>query len=129
MNNKSNQPDRNFAFDKSEQELDLFDYLIIIIKQWKLILILFVVTVTATAIISLNLTPRYMAQTSILPISSETSTLSIVTSSGLPLLGENKANNQKILAILNSRTIRENVINTLKWHISHHCTLFPCCDD
>ena len=112
MSEKSKQSNNKPEFDEDE-EIDLFEYLLIVIKQWKLILALFVVTVIATVIISLRITPIYRAQTTILPIASETAILNVITTIGVPIAGGSEANTIKIMAILNSRTIKENVIDSL----------------
>ena len=110
MNEISGQSNNKSEFYKDE-EIDLLKFWLIVKKQWKLLLALFIIAVTVTTVISLKITPTYRATTSMLPISSETVVWSIFSPAGVSISGGVETNKKKIMAILKSRTIRVNVIN------------------
>ncbi|MBA7525970.1 hypothetical protein ES705_18130 [subsurface metagenome] len=112
MNERSKLTDNKPDFFENE-EIDLFEYLITVLKHWKIILGVFVVTVVIAVIVSLNITPMYRAFTTILPVSSESNIWSILPTLSGPVVGGNESNYQKIIAILNSRTLMESVIRSL----------------
>ncbi len=106
---KTNDDSENIQIDG----INLFEILLIIKKRWKLIIGIFFISVIAVVIISLRITPIYRAATTILPISSEStkfgSLLSIIYPSSIPVSSIGQSDSNKILAILKSRTIIENV--------------------
>ena len=97
--------------------INLFEILIIIKNRWKLLIGIFFITVIATAIISLRMVPIYRAATTILPISSESNQYGNLTSlfspTIMPISGRGQTDTNKIIAILKSRTIIENVTKNI----------------
>ncbi|NIN01132.1 MAG: hypothetical protein GTO24_24485, partial [candidate division Zixibacteria bacterium] len=113
-------PLQNSPADRYEEpdEINLYDYYLVIKKRWKLIALVFFVTTVTAGIASLLMTKIYRAETTILPIQSgssggiasmvgELSNLPFVTSM-LPATSADK-----LVTVLQSRTIRENIIKKL----------------
>jgi len=107
--NESNTEPKIYAND----EISLFKYWLMVKKRWRLVLIIFFIGIITAAVIYFTMTPVYQAKTSILPISTESSMLSIVTLPNMPITGGGESNAQKIMAVLNSITIKRNVIHSL----------------
>ena len=97
--------------------INLYELFLILKKRWKPLIGIFFITVIVTAIISLRITPIYRAATTILPISSESNKYGNLTSLFSPTIvpiswiGQTDVN--KIIAILKSRTIMENVAKNI----------------
>lgn len=98
-------------------KIDFFDYWLVIRRHKKMIAIIMFLAVTTAVIYSL-LTPQiWRADTIIIPVGGGggSSGLAALASqfSGVPLLGTlggMKSHDQKLLAILNSRTLAENIV-------------------
>lgn len=97
--------------------INLYEIFSIIIKRWKLLIGIFFISVIVTTIISLRITPIYRAATTILPISSESTKYGNLTSlfspTIMPISGRGQTDTNKIIAILTSRTIIENVTKNI----------------
>ncbi len=104
-----------------EEEINLLDYWRVIKKRSRVILILFFVSVISAAVISLIMTPIYRAKATLMPVeSSKGSALAALGAlQNLPFVGGavggalGKTATDKLLSILNSRTVAENVIKSL----------------
>ncbi|MBW2003606.1 MAG: hypothetical protein JRI72_03185 [Deltaproteobacteria bacterium] len=103
-----------------EDEINLLDYWRVIIKRWRIIFWIFVLSVYTAVIYSLYMTNIYQAKTTIMPIVSSGSGLSSALRSlgsmpfvggMLPSIGGASAN--KLEAVLKSRTAAEDVIQAL----------------
>lgn len=106
--------------EEREDEINLLDYWRVIIKRWRIIFWIFVLSVYAAVIYSLYMTNIYQAKTTIMPIVSSGSGLSSALRSlgsvpfvggMLPSIGGASAN--KLKAVLKSRTAAEDVIKAL----------------
>jgi len=106
--------------EEQEDEINLLDYWRVIIKRWRIIALIFWASVIAAAIVSLLMTPIYQAKVTIMPIESSGGRLSSALRSlgsvpfvggMLPSIGGASAN--KLEAVLKSRTMAEDVIQSL----------------
>jgi len=106
--------------EEREDEINLLDYWRVIIKRWRIITLIFWASVIAAAIVSLLMTPIYQAKATIMPIESSGGRLSSALRSlgsvpfvggMLPSIGGASAN--KLEAVLKSRTMAEDVIQSL----------------
>ena len=97
--------------------INLYELFLILKKWWKLLIGIFLISVITTAIVSLRITPIYRAATTILPISSESNKYGNLTSlfspTIIPISGRGPTDTNKIIAILKSRTIIENVAKNI----------------
>ncbi len=102
-------------------EINLLDYWRIIKKRRKVIFALFFLSVVAAAVISLLMTPIYQAKATLMPVESSQGRFSAAlgTLQNLPFIGGavggalGKTATDKIVTILNSRTVAEDVIKKL----------------
>ncbi len=98
-----------------DDEIDLYELWLTIKKRKKVIIGLFLFSVIATAIISFIMTPIYRTTASVLPVSSSKSPLGslagLAAMAGVSVGGDESS--QKVMAVLDSRTIKENVIKDL----------------
>jgi len=103
-------------------EINLLDYWRVIKKRRKVILLLFFASVVAAAVISLLMTPIYQAKATLMPVESSQGRFSAALGSlqNLPFIGGavggalGKTATDKLSSILNSRTVAEDVIKSLK---------------
>jgi len=103
-----------------EDEINLLDYWRIVMKRWKIIAGIFVISVVTAAIISLLMTPIYQAKATLMPVESSGGRLSgaLQNLGSLPFVGGmvpgiGGASASKLVAVLNSRTLAEDVIHAL----------------
>jgi len=103
-----------------EDEINLLDYWRVIRKRWRIIAGIFVISVVTAAIISLLMTPIYQAKTIIMPVESSGGNLSSALQNlgSLPFVGGmvpgiGGASATKLVAVLKSRTLAEDVIHAL----------------
>ena len=103
-----------------EDEINLLDYWRIVMKRWKIIAGIFVISVVTAAIISLLMTPIYQAKATLMPVESSGGRLSgaLQNLSSLPFVGGmvpgiGGASATKLVAVLKSRTLAEDVIHAL----------------
>ena len=103
-----------------EDEINLLDYWRIVMKRWKIIAGIFVISVVTAAIISLLMTPIYQAKATLMPVESSGGRLSgaLQNLSSLPFVGGmvpgiGGASASKLVTVLNSRTLAEDVIHAL----------------
>ena len=98
-----------------DDEIDLYELWLTIKKRKKVIIGLFLSMVSITVVISLIMTPIYRSTTTVLPISSSSNPLGslagLAAMAGVSVGGGESS--QKVMAVLNSRTIKENVIKDL----------------
>jgi len=102
-------------------EINLLDYWRVIWKRRKVILLIFLISVISAAIISLLMTPIYQAKATLMPVESSQGRLSAALGAfqNLPFVGGavggslGKTAADKLVSILNSRTIAEDVIKKL----------------
>ncbi|MCD6265524.1 MAG: lipopolysaccharide biosynthesis protein [Deltaproteobacteria bacterium] len=106
--------------DEREDEINLLDYWRVIIKRWRIIALIFFASVLTSAIVSLLMTPIYQAKATIMPIESSGGRLSSALRSleSLPFVGgmlpgAGGASASKLVAVLKSRTMAEDVIQAL----------------
>ncbi|MBE9574797.1 MAG: hypothetical protein IMF20_06675 [Proteobacteria bacterium] len=103
-----------------EDEINLLDYWRVIRKRWKIIAWIFGVSVITAGVISLLMSPIYRAKTTLLPLESSGSQLSAAMRNlgSLPFVGGmvpsiGRASADKLVAVLQSRTVAEDVIRAL----------------
>ncbi len=103
-----------------EDEINLLDYWRVIRKRWKIIAWIFGVSVITAGVISLLMTPIYRAKTTLMPLESSGSQVSAAMRNlgSLPFVGGlvpriGGASADKLVAVLESRTVAEDVIRTL----------------
>lgn len=106
--------------DEREDEINLLDYWRVIRKRWKIITVIFWTSVVTAAIVSLLMTPIYHAKATLMPIESSGSQVSAALRSlgSLPFVGGmlpsvGGASASKLVTVLNSRTMTEDVIKAL----------------
>ena len=103
-----------------EDEINLLDYWRVIRKRWKIIALIFGVSVITAGVISLLMTPIYRAKTTLMPLESSGGQLSAAMRNlgSLPFVGGmvpsiGGASADKLVAVLQSRTVAEDVIRAL----------------
>ena len=103
-----------------EDEINLLDYWRVIRKRWRIIAGIFGIFVVTAAIISLLMTPIYQAKATLMPVESSGGRLSgaLQNLSSLPFVGGmvpgiGGASATKLVAVLKSRTLAEDVIHAL----------------
>ena len=103
-----------------EDEINLLDYWRVIRKRWSIIAGIFGISVVTAAIISLFQPPIYQAKTTIMPVESSGGRLSgaLQNLSSIPFVGgmlpgAGGASATKLVALLKSRTLAEDVIHSL----------------
>ena len=103
-----------------EDEINLLDYWRVIRKRWKIIAWIFGVSVITAGVISLLMSPIYRAKTTLMPLESSGSQLSAAMRNlgSLPFVGGmvpsiGGASADKLVAVLQSRTVAEDVIRAL----------------
>ncbi len=98
-----------------EEEIDLYELYLKLKKRWKLIVSLTFGITLLTLIISLIMTPIYRAEGSVIPVSGSKPSLGALSGlaelAGVPI--PTSSDEKKILALLESRTIKERVIRDL----------------
>jgi uncharacterized protein involved in exopolysaccharide biosynthesis len=99
-------------------EINLYDYYLVIKKRWKLIALVFFAATVAAGVISLVMTEIYRAETTILPIQSGSSgrvASMLGQLSELPLVTTMlpATSADKLVNVLESRTVREAIIRNL----------------
>ncbi len=98
-------------------EINLLDYWRVIWKRRLLILLLFLISVVAAAVISLRMTPIYQAKATLMPVESSQGRFSgaLGALQNIPFVGGalGKTGTDKIVTILNSRTLAEDVIKKM----------------
>jgi tyrosine-protein kinase Etk/Wzc len=105
--------------DEREDEINLLDLWRVIRKRWKIIAVIFWTTVVAAAVVSLIMTPIYQAKATLMPVESSGSQMSAALRSlgSLPFGGMlpsiSGEYGYKLVAVLKSRTIAEDVIHAL----------------
>jgi uncharacterized protein involved in exopolysaccharide biosynthesis len=109
---------------KMEDEINLLDYWRVIRKRWRIIALIFGISVIIASIASLFMTPIYQATTTIMPIESSGGGLSSALQSiqsleSIPFVGGmvsgfGGASADKLIAVLKSRTLAEDVIRSLE---------------
>ncbi|MBW1715244.1 MAG: hypothetical protein JRJ77_05360 [Deltaproteobacteria bacterium] len=103
-----------------EDEINLLDYWRVIRKRWRIIAWIFGASVITAGVISLLMTPIYRAKTTLMPLESSGSQLSAAMRNlgSLPFVGGmvpsiGGASADKLVAVLQSRTLAEDVIRAL----------------
>lgn len=111
--------DQKDQIDQIDQtdEINLLDYWRVIWKRRKVIFALFFVSVVAAAVISLYMTPIFQAKATLMPVESSQSRFSgaLGALQNIPFVGGalGKTGTDKIVTILNSRTVAEDVIKKM----------------
>ena len=103
-----------------EDEINLLDYWRVIRKRWKAISLIFIIAVVSAGIVSLLMAPIYRATTTLMPVESSGSQVSAALRNltSLPFVGGmvpsvGGASADKLVAVLESRTVAEDVIRSL----------------
>jgi len=101
-----------------EDEINLLDYWRVIRKRWKIITVIFFTAVVMAAVVSLLMTPIYQAKATLMPVESSGSQMSAALRSlgSIPFVGSmvpGGASGDKLVAVLKSRTVAEDVIKAL----------------
>jgi uncharacterized protein involved in exopolysaccharide biosynthesis len=106
--------------EEREDEINFLDYWRVIRRRWKIIAVIFLTSVVTAVVVSLLMTPIYQAKTTIMPIESSGSGVSAALRSlgSLPFVGGmlpsvGRASASKLVAVLKSRTVAEDVIKAL----------------
>ncbi len=98
-----------------DDEIDLYELWLTLKKRKKIIVGLFIFSVVAAAVISFIMTPVYRSTASVIPVSGSQSPLSslagLAAMAGISIGQSDES--QKVMAVLKSRTIKENVIKRL----------------
>ena len=102
-------------------EINLLDYWRIIWKRRKVVIYVFLISVVSTAIISLIITPIYQAKATLMPVESSQGRFSAALGAlqNIPFIGGavggalGKTATDKLVNILNSRTVAEDVVKKL----------------
>ncbi len=102
-------------------EINLLDYWRVIWKRRKVILYLLLISVISTAVVSLLMTPIYQAKATLMPVESAQGRFSAALGAlqNIPFFGGavggalGKTATDKLVSILNSRTVTEEVIKKL----------------
>ncbi len=98
-----------------DDEIDLYELWLTLKKRKSVIIGLFIFAVFATAVISFVMTPIYRSTASVIPVSGSQSPLGnlagLAAMAGISIGQSDES--QKIMAVLKSRTIKENVIKRL----------------
>ena len=101
---------------RQEDEIDLYELWLILKKRKKLILGIFLTATVLTAIVSFLMTPIYRSEATVIPVSSKSSGLGnlaeLAAIAGVPNPSAGDESS-KIIAVLNSREIKERVIKKL----------------
>ncbi len=101
--------------DVEEDEIDLYELWLVMKKRKKVILGTFLIITVLTAIVSFLLTPVYRSTASVIPVSNTQSPLGnlagLAALAGLSIGQTDES--QKVIAVLKSRTIKENIIKKL----------------
>jgi len=103
---------------ETEEEINLLDYWRVIRKRWKIVAWIFGASVLIAVIVSLLMTPIYQAKTTIMPVESSGGGISAALQS-LPFVGGmvpgiGGASANKLVTVLKSRTMAEDVIQALE---------------
>jgi uncharacterized protein involved in exopolysaccharide biosynthesis len=125
MTTKTTQTNPTERFEDPD-EINLYDYYLVIKRRWRLIGFIFFASTIAAAITSLLLTQIYRAETTILPIQRDSSgqiASMVGRLTDLPFVGSilPSTSGDKLVNVLESRTVRENIIN----HLDLMNSLFP----
>lgn len=103
-----------------EDEINLLDYWRVIRKRWKIIAMIFLTSVVTAVGVSLLMTPIYQSKATIMPIESSGGQVSAALRSlgSLPFVGGmlpsvGGASASKLVAVLKSRTMAEDVIKSI----------------
>jgi uncharacterized protein involved in exopolysaccharide biosynthesis len=117
------QMDQMDQIDQIDQtdEINLLDYWRVIWRRRKVILLIFLISVISAAIISLLMTPIYQAKATLMPVESSQGRFASALGAfqNLPFVGGavggslGRSGTDKLVSILNSRTIAEDVIKNL----------------
>jgi len=103
--------------EEREDEINLLDYWRVIRRRWKIIALIFLTSVVTAVIVSLCMTPIYQARTTIMPIESPGGRVSAALRGlgSLPFVGGlvPSIGGGKLVTLLNSRTMAEDVIKAL----------------
>lgn len=102
-------------FEQEDSEINLLDYVKVILKHKRLIIWIVGVVVVLTAVISLIMTPVYRARAVILPIAPQNERLgasSIAAQFGFAV--PKQPNKSEIVGLLNSNILRERVLKRYK---------------
>jgi len=116
-----NQKEQNNLENQVDDEVNLVSYWQVIRKRWKVIFYLFVIAVAFTALVNFLMDPTYQAKTTLMSVeSSQTSFASALGAlQNIPFVGGavsgslGKTATDKLVSILNSRTVSETVIKKL----------------
>jgi len=97
-----------------EQEINILDYLKIVVKRWKLIVSLIVIFAVIALVYSLNLPKLYRASVSIMPVDASMGSLASVVAS-LPFVGgaSGGGGESRLTAILGSYALAKQVAASL----------------
>lgn len=104
-----------------DEEINLLDYWQVIKRRRRVVIYLFLASVISTAIISLLMTPIYQAKATLVPVESSQGRFAAAIGSlqNIPFVGGavggalGKTATDKLVSILNSRTVAEETINKL----------------
>jgi uncharacterized protein involved in exopolysaccharide biosynthesis len=121
MTSRPDRPDDQIDQIDQTEEISLLDYWHVIKKRRNVILYLFLISVASAAIISLLMLPIYQAKATLMPVESSQGRVSAAlgTLQNIPFVGGavggalGKTATDKLMSILNSRTVAENVIKSL----------------
>jgi tyrosine-protein kinase Etk/Wzc len=116
-----NEKEQNSLENQADEDINLLDYWQVIKKRRKIIFYVFSVAIASAVLISFLIAPTFQAKTTLMAV--ESSQTSFATALGalqnLPLLGGivggslGKTTTDKLVSILNSRTVAETVIKKL----------------
>jgi uncharacterized protein involved in exopolysaccharide biosynthesis len=93
-----------------DDEIDLREYLAVIVKRWPIIILLVIVSVASAAFCTFKQPTTYQAVATIMPLTSETGALSGL-SAFIGSGASSSPGSDKIMAALTSRTLAEKVVS------------------
>jgi len=116
----SKEDERDLLEMEREDEINLLDYWRVIRKRWRTIAWIFGISVVCAGVVSFIMTPIYRATTTLMPVESSGSQVSAALRNltSLPFVGGvvpavGGASADKLVAVLESRTVAEDVIRAL----------------
>jgi len=106
--------------EEREDNINLLDYWRVIRRRWRIIAVMFLTAVITAAVVSLLMTPIYQAKTTIMPLESSGGHVpaALRNLDSLPFVGGlvpgiGGASANKLVSVLKSRTVAEEVIQAL----------------
>jgi uncharacterized protein involved in exopolysaccharide biosynthesis len=114
--NQVDQMNPTNATDPEVDEINLLDLWRVLVRRWKTIAVIFLASTLTTLIVNLRMPKIYQARTTIIPLESSQTGISTTLAGMAGMAGINVGKTtpaEKFVAVLDSRTLAENVIRKL----------------